>query len=162
MAVSNLGLEECIRNYERENKRKESIESKASYILGITSIFISIWGIFIKYILESEIEVKPFLIALTGLTVYLIAFCGIYSFLVLRIRKYDFPFANFNPNELNIQLSAAEEKLKEELFDSYISSFSTNHLKNDEKEKYLKETSKLLIYSIITSMITLFIFLSGV
>lgn len=157
MIQNDFSLEESIRNYERENNRKQSLESKASYLLGIISIFTGIWGIFVKDIINISITTFPsnIIIYLSLLTIILIVFCAVYCLNVLKIRKHAFPIEGNDPNILRSQLSKPENELKKELFDSYIASFSVNNLKNNEKARYLFEAYKLLLYGIISSIVTI-------
>jgi len=158
---NDLGLDECIRIYERENIRKQSLESKASYLLGIVAIFTGIWGNIIKDIINisSTNFISLIIICLNVLTIILIGSCAIYCLKVLKIRKYAFPIKNSDPNKLGSYLSKSENELKTDLFDSYIASFSTNNQKNNQKAKYLYDASKLLLCSIISSIILIVILL---
>jgi hypothetical protein len=161
--TNDLGLDECIRIYERENIRKQSLESKASYSLGVVAIFVGIWGNIIKDIINihSISFLSLIIICLNILIVILIGSCAFYCLNVLKIRKYAFPIEDNKPNNLMKQLSKSENELKNELFDSYISSYFINNLKNNKKAQYLYESSKLLLYSIIFSVITLIILVIG-
>ena len=75
----------------------------------------------------------------------------------LKIRDYQYPFDTNNPNILKKQLSKSENTVIKELFDSYLVCFSDNNIKNDKKAKNLQKTGNYLLYSIITSVISIFV-----
>lgn len=159
MEISKLSLEESIRNYDREVSRKESLESKASYFLGIISIFAGIWGNLIIFILD-KYPISIFMVVFSVLSILTVIFIlkgGFYALQVLKIRDYQYPFDTNNPNILKKQLSKSENSVIKELFDSYLVCFSDNNIKNNKKAKNLQKTGNYLLYSIITSVISIFV-----
>jgi hypothetical protein len=158
MTLSSLGLEECVRNYDRENTRKDSLESKASYILVAISIFTGIWGTLITYITkDSNISTNFFIIICTVLTIIFIAVCGLYAIRVLRIQDYKYPIEDSNPNNLKQYLSKPENDLRKELFSSYLVCFSENNIKNNKKAEYLQKSEIYLYCFVILSIISIFL-----
>lgn len=162
MVISSLSLEECVRNYDRENSRKDSLESKASYILAAISIFTGIWGTLITYIASKpKINITIFSI-FAALTVIFIGVCGFYAIRVLKIRDYKYPIEDSNPKILKPYLSKPEDNLRKKLFSSYLVCFSENNIKNNNKAEYLQKSEKYLYYSIISSIISIFIILVSI
>ena len=144
MRLSSLGLEECIRNYDRENSRKNSLESKASYILVAISIFTGIWGSLITYISSNpNISTNITIFSIFAiLTMIFIGLSGFYAIRVLRVRDYKYPIEDSNPNVLKPYLSTPEENLRKDLFSSYLACFSENNIKNNKKAEHLQKSEK--------------------
>lgn len=159
MAISKLSLEESIRNYDRENSRKESFESKSSYFLGIMSLFAGIWGNLITIIASNHpiSLLMSIFIGLSILTIFFILRGAFYAIQVLKIQDYSYPIGEIDPNKLKKDLTLSEEKLTEELFYSYLSCFTNNNVKNNQKAENLKETEYYLLFALITSGISIFL-----
>lgn len=169
--VSDLGLQECIRNYDRENDRRKSLESKASYILAITSLFVSVWSIFVNHVLESTISIKLLIIGLNIILFILIVLCALYSFNVLKLSKYRIPLVDpdsevpdsevIDLDEIHRKLSLNSTELRENLYYSYLSSYSLNYDKNELNVNRLKIAYRLLLYIILMAITILLTFLIG-
>ena len=86
MEISKLSLEESIRNYDREIRRKESLESKASYFLGIISIFAGIWGNLIIFILD-KYPISIFMVVFSLLSILTVIFILKSGFYALQVPK---------------------------------------------------------------------------
>lgn len=163
MVITPLSLEECIRNYDRENSRKESLESKASYFLVIVSILTAIWLGVISYVITKEIlsSLSMLFLFFSLITLIFIGLSCFFAFEVLKVRKYNYPLDSSNPNVFISDLSVPENELLEDLFERYSVCFSINILKNNEKAKFLKKSQNYLFYTVILSIITLVIFGAG-
>jgi len=159
MTATDFGLDECIRNYDRENDRKKSLESKASYFLGIISILIALWANLFNYTIINH-SISILLIILVSLIVlisFLIVSCGIYCIKIIRIQNYHFPISGNDPNQIKSLLTKPTTKLRGQLFESYVMAFSINNLVNNKKANFLNEASKLLFYSIIITIISILV-----
>lgn len=156
MSISQLGLEEIIRNYEREDKRKTSLESKASYFLVIISLIAGLWGNTIVYmILNYDFSSLIAIFFITSILSIIFLFISAYfSIDVISIRNYGYPILSSNPDDLRVKLSEPLKILTEELFNSYLVSFTENKIRNNKKAKNLRKSYEFLIINIIFILVS--------
>lgn len=148
--TNEIGFEEAIRHYDRENDRKQALESKASYILGIVSLIMTIlFTLLIDIILTKNISynLQCFNLIVILIIILLILILGLVNFLcirVLKIKDIFYPINTTEPNELRTFLAAEDNILKEELFTNYLSNIFINNAKNNAKAEDLSKAFILI------------------
>lgn len=157
MVLSSIALEECIRSYEREIARKNSLESKASTLLNTSAIVVTILNSFIAIIISKIIILDNvvILIALNILALIFILFSIFMSFDVLKIQNYFTPFKLDDPNRMNEILE--DETLNNDLLDRYLSIIPQIHLLNNNKVVSLESSRRFLIFGLLLSFLSLII-----
>ena len=150
----NLALEECIRTYEREISRKNTLESKASTILSTNAIVISILIGLMTLIFSDIVNFKYTIVILLDIFSSILVFISIiYSLKVLKIKKRCIPFKIKNPNSLKKCLAC--DNLQEELYKRYRLLIPRIYYLNENKCKDLNNSLKLLIYGLTVSFLSL-------
>jgi len=159
MEMSKLALEECIRAYDREIVRKNSLESKASALLSTNAIVISILNSFIAFIIARIItfDNSGILIILNIVAIIIIGFSIYWSLDVLKIKKHFFPFDVKDPNSMRDQLDKEEDHLTNELIDRYLAIIPQMNNFNDSKVISLEASRRFLFWGIFISSIGLII-----
>lgn len=138
MAKDNLKLEELRAIFNRENYRKDSLQSKASYFLGVISIVVTI--ICTNFNLFNPIDkyfsyVGGFI--LSGLILSFLLSLGFCAYIFLP-KNYTHPFDFDNFDESVENLDSKNDELEESLEDQYITSIKTNHDLNNQLVVNLK------------------------
>lgn len=152
MDKSNLKIEELRLLFERENTRKQNLENKASYFLGIVSIIVTVSCTYLNS--NNNVNFN------SNLGVILLFFL-ILSFLVcigpcisiFSPTKYHHPINLEDFNKFENYFKKDDKNFKEELIEQYLPSIYTNHATNDKIVLRLK----ISIYSFICFIITLII-----
>jgi hypothetical protein len=158
MCSEDLGMEECVRIYERENNRKTSLESKASYLLSIEALIVSIYGGFIALSISGQIAVPKLIFdifALFNFFVIILVAASLNNLItVLGIKRHITPIKVDDANLIEKTLTKSKIELKTDLFDRYIISIIDISAKNDDKAEFLKKASNLLIVAIFISIVS--------
>ena len=99
--ISDLGIEELKRIYDFELSRNNSLESKASSILGFVTLVVTILIFVLNFFLNSTDKIPGFIFfAIVNTLGIIIIISSLYYIInTLRIRVYITPFDS-NPNEL--------------------------------------------------------------
>jgi hypothetical protein len=150
-----LALEECIRTYEQEISRKNTLESKASTILSTNAIVISILIGLVTLILTNSSNFKyVFVIIILNLFALILVFISIiYSLKTIEIKKRFIPFDIHDPNSLKRSLKSPS--LYDELFKRYLNITAKIFDVNNSKCKYLMNSFKLLICGLSVSFFSI-------
>lgn len=149
------GFKELIRTYDRELDRKESLESKASYILGIISMLTAIVFAFIPSYLKPENLIINPIVYLLSIILLIIFFLTILNTLqlclkVINVTQTAYPtFVPENINELRKYLNKDDITLENELYYSYLASVKINNLSNEEKVNNMNKIFKSIPHTII-------------
>lgn len=159
-----LGLNEIKLQFEREDGRKQSLESKASYILGIISLMATIiLTIVVDVVFKSHFLFNfiyhIIIIALICLILFFIFFSAFFCIKILRIQNIYYPYNSLKPNEFKCYFSKNDIDLKEHLFDSYLSSTFLNNLRNNKKAEYINKSFCFLIFGIVFLIVLILIIL---
>ncbi|WP_296869359.1 hypothetical protein [uncultured Methanobrevibacter sp.] len=156
-----LGLEELRNQFDMELSRKDSLESKASYIVGFTSIILPLLLTILLELLKEEslfsVQIKYCVLAILIIDMILIFITLFKTIKILDITFVKYPRNSSDPNKLNDFLFH-NENLESELKDYYLGAISTLNMKNNEKANSLSICFKL----IITSSILIFMLILGV
>ena len=100
-----LGFEELKNQFDRELVRKDSLESKASYIVGFTSIILPLLFSILLELLNDKslifVEVKSYILGILITNITLIFITLIITIYILDITNVNYPLPSSNPNELN-------------------------------------------------------------
>lgn len=154
-----FALEECIRTYEREITRKNSLESKATALLNTNAIVVSILNSFIAFIVAGIVTFNYFeiLIFLNIISIILIGISIYWSLNVLKLKKQFIPFDVKNPNLLMKKLNKKDDDLINELMKRYLFIISEIHKFNNNKVVSLEASRRFLIIGIAVSFIGLII-----
>lgn len=153
-----LGFEEMLRIYDRELKRKNSLESKASYILGIISMQTTIiLSIFPNLIIKSQSLNKNQLVyqlSILFLIIFLIviSIIFIYCLKVLKITNTAYPTGvPENINDLKSYLK--KENLIKDLYTNYFGAISFNHQNIEKNVTRMNIIFKLISFSMVIILI---------
>ena len=134
-----LALEELRNQFERELMRKDSLESKASYIVGVIAVFLPLLFNFSLEILKrDDFSLKIIFCLYLILNLIVIARILYLSIMTLYITKVKYPIPSSNPNELN-QFYFKNEDLMDDLKDNYLFCIEDINSKNNEKGAILSE-----------------------
>lgn len=93
--VHSLSLEECIRMYDREDSRKNSLESKASTLLSASALLISVLSFFITFstILINFKTYSWLYGTLDMLVIFFVGACMVFLLKSIKIKNYHVPLA---------------------------------------------------------------------
>ena len=157
MELTPLSLEECIRAYEREVVRKNSLESKASALLNTNAIVVSILNIFAAFVIAKLVTLENFgiLIILNIIATLLIGISIYWALDVLRIKKLFIPYEVKDPNLIMKNLDKNRDDLLNDLIDRYIVIIPQIHNFNDSKVDSLQLSRIFLICGLFLSFIGL-------
>lgn len=150
-----LGLNEIRLQFDRENSRKQNLESKASYILGIISLMTTILiTITMKMVFNSNFIFRKFIIIFTIITLIISSY---FCIKVLKNHEIFYPYRSLKPNEFKDYFDKNKNDLKENLYDSYLSATYVNNIKNNEKADNINYSFCFLILGTISLMILIII-----
>ncbi len=151
--MDKLCLEELRAHFDREITRKDSIESKASYILGITVVILPLlFSILLE--MDSITHNKEIIMCILVITFIVVFIILILSLKILDLTNVSYPLPSLNPNELNNFFE--KENMEEELKDKYLMALPIINKENDSKAKKLVMCFKsIMVLSIL--IIVLFI-----
>ena len=156
-----LGLEELKNQFDRELMRKDSLESKASYIVGFTSIILPLlFSILLELLNEKSIisvELKSYMLGILIIDMVLIFITLIITIYILDVTHVNYPLPSSNPNELN-KFYFKNVDLESDLKDYYFGCISNLNIQNNKKANLLSLCFKL----ILVSSILIFIMFLGV
>lgn len=154
--MNNLTLNELRSHFDRELMRKDSLESKASYILGIVAVILTLlFSILLEVLRKDSIinnkSIILFVLIITFIVVFVIL---ILSLRILDVTTVNYPLPSLNPNELSKFFE--KENLEDELKDKYLMVIPTINKENNNKAKKLS-VCFYLIFSSSILVIMLFI-----
>lgn len=156
-----LGFEELKNQFDRELARKDSLESKASYIVGFTSIILPLLFSILLELLNDKslifVEVKSYILGILITNITLIFITLIITIYILDITNVNYPLPSSNPNELN-NFYFNNADLGSDLKDYYFGCISNLNIQNNKKANFLSLCFKL----ILVSSILIFIMFMGV
>lgn len=159
--MCNLGLEELRNQFNMELSRKDSLESKASYIVGFTSIILPLLLTILLELLKGEsflaVEIKYLLLGILLIDIILIFITLFKTIKILEITRVSYPRNSSDPNKLNDFLFD-NENLESDLKDSYLGAISSLNINNNKKSQSLSVCFKL----IFVSAILIFVMILGV
>ena len=159
--MCNLGLEELRNQFNIELSRKDSLESKASYIVGFTSIILPLLLTILLELLKGEsflaVEIKYLLLGILLIDIILIFITLFKTIKILEITRVSYPRNSSDPNKLNDFLFD-NENLESDLKDSYLVAISSLNINNNKKSQSLSICFKL----IFVSAILIFVMILGV
>lgn len=135
---NNQKIEELRLLFERENSRKENLENKASYFLGIISIITTIICAF-----SNQINLIPQINNYLGILILIILIISFSMSIILFIsiflpRDYYHPFDIKDIEKLEKSFKVENNQFNEDLFDQYLVSIYTNCEINEELVIHLK------------------------
>ncbi|WP_292606690.1 hypothetical protein [Methanobrevibacter sp. UBA188] len=135
---NNQKIEELRLLFERENNRKQNLENKASYFLGIISIITTIICAF-----SNQIKLIPQINNYFGILILITLIISFSMSIILFIsiflpRDYYHPFDIKDIEKLEKSFKVENEQFNENLFDQYFVSIYTNCEINDKLVVNLK------------------------
>ena len=144
-----------------ELSRKDSLESKASYIVGFTSIILPLLLTILLELLKEEslfsVQIKYCVLAILIIDMILIFITLFKTIKILDITFVKYPRNSSDPNKLNDFLFH-NENLESELKDYYLGAISSLNINNNKKSQSLSVCFKL----IFVSAILIFVMILGV
>lgn len=150
MDKSNLKIEELRLLFERENTRKQSLENKASYFLGIVSIIVTISSTYLNSNIDFNSNLGIILLIILALSFII---CIGQCISIFKPTNYHHPIELKDFNKFENYFKIDDETFEKELVDQYLPSIFTNHAINDKIVLKLR----ISIYSFICFIITLII-----
>lgn len=128
----NLKIDELRACFDRETSRKESLQSKASYFLGIISIIITIISTYFS-ICKPVFDLNSYLNIgiLISLTIsFIISIVSCLQIIIPKNYAHPFEFKSYNGFKDSFKIE--NKKFKDGLYEQYLTSTYTNHKLNDE------------------------------
>jgi predicted nucleic acid-binding Zn ribbon protein len=156
--VSDLAVEECVRIFDREKKRKDTLEAKASTLLNTVTLVITILISVIGVILSTSIIKNPLFFGFDIFGIISLTICMILLIWVLRTKGYIDPFETDNIDQLRPNFEGKGSELKKQVIKEYTKCFVADFTYNNRKVKFLKYADVSLIIGIslvITSILVL-------
>lgn len=127
MAVDDLKIAELRATFDRENSRKESLENKASYFIGVISIIVTIICANSSFLGPIEKYYSPLgIILIIILTISFLASIGSCLYMFFP-KNYAHPFILNDFDKFEESFEVENKEFEEDLIDSYITSIKTNH-----------------------------------
>lgn len=153
MTIEDSKITELRATFERENSRKESLENKASYFIGVISIIVTI--ICANGYVLGPIEKYSTPLGIIILIISIISFLLSVGFCLYMFfpKNYAHPFILNDFDKLWDNFEVKEDEFKENLFDKYIVSIKTNHALNDKLVFYLNTAKISFIIFFVTLII---------
>ena len=152
--MKKLALEELRNQFERELMRKDSLESKASYIVGVIAIILPLlFNFSLEIIKRDDFSLKIIFGLYLILNLIVIARILYLSIKTLYITKVKYPIPSSNPNELN-QFYFKNEDLMDDLKDNYLHCIEDINSKNNIKGANLSECFILIGFSTFLTVIS--------
>lgn len=156
--MKKIALEELKNQFDRELMRKDSVESKASYIVGVIAIFLPLlFNFSLELIKRENFSLKIIFLLYLILDLIVIARILYLSIKTLNITKVKYPIPSSNLNELN-QFYFKNDDLMDDLKDYYLHCIEDINSKNNKKGTNLSECFILIGVSIF---LTLALFILG-
>lgn len=134
MNEDDVKIEELRLLFDRENSRKQGLESKASYFLGCISIIITIICTFSHSI---SINNLFYMYIGWGLIISFILSVG-FCISIFLPKKYYHPFRLNDFNELESSFNENKLNFKKNLYNQYLTAVFMNHNLNDNIVKKLR------------------------
>lgn len=140
MSRNDSKIDELRACFDRENSRKESLENKASYFLGVVSIVITVicanQSIFVP--LDKFFSIGGIVIISVFITSFLLSVGSCAYIFIPKNYSYPFDFKDFDKvsDNFNVESSIFEKKL----YYDYMVSISINHNINDDLVGYLNKS----------------------
>ena len=154
--INDESFEEVTKIYERELSRKNSLETKASYIFGVISLIITL---FVELLFN-----KPDLFNNTMIIVLIILFFSIsiisliLCLLIMKVKYIPYPIKitdNINDMRRNL-IDINKEEIKTNIYYNYLGSISILNIYNN------KDSEKLdIIYYLVIGMILIILLILG-
>lgn len=128
----NLKIEELRACFDRETSRKESLQNKASYFLGIISIIVTIISTYFS-IFKPTFDLNSYLtlgIILSLIITFIISILSCLQIIIPKNYAHPFEFKSYNNFKNSFKIENIE--FENRLYEQYLTSTYTNHKLNDE------------------------------
>ncbi|MHA1132304.1 MAG: hypothetical protein ACTSQI_09015 [Candidatus Helarchaeota archaeon] len=124
-------------SFSLEEGRKDTLEDKASMVLGFSGIIAGlITGLFSSQISTDMTGKWLFFICFFG-SVLCFTVGGIFALLTVRLKNYMQPFATLTPEQIDALLSEDENLIKNEIVKNYSDALLNNQVLNNQKASKL-------------------------
>ncbi|MDO5860826.1 hypothetical protein [Methanobrevibacter sp.] len=150
MSNNDLKIDELRSCFDRENTRKESLQNKASYFLGVVSIVITI--ICANMSLFSPLNKFFSIFGIIIISVLIISFLlsiGLCAYIFIP-KKYSHPFDFKTYDLFSASFKEKSSVFEKNLYDSYLVSTFTNHNLNNKLVDYLNKSILSFIIFLIS------------
>ncbi|WP_409199319.1 hypothetical protein [Methanobrevibacter sp. DSM 116169] len=140
---------EVVSHFTREENRKQSLESKASYLLGIIILIFTIFFEILINILLNKAMFTTYILLIAFLMIILIIKLSIVSYLsisILKVSNFCYPIGSVDSNILEKELCECE---KEDIIDKYITCININNKINNKNAIKLKKSMTLIVICIV-------------
>ena len=157
MTVNDSKITELRATFDRENSRKESLENKASYFIGVISIIVTIICANSSFLHPIEKFYSPLgIILMIILTISFLVSMGSCLYMFFP-KNYAYPFILDDFDEFEESFEIENKEFKEDLVDAYITSIKTNHDLNNGLVNILNRAKFSFIIFFVTLIISLVI-----
>ncbi len=154
--INDESFEEVSKIYERELSRKNSLESKASYIFGVISLIITL---FVELLFNRHDLFKNNLIIVLITLFFIISISSLFlCLLIMKVKYIPYPIKitdNINDMRRNL-IDINKEEIKSNIYYNYLGSISILNIYNN------KDSEKLdIIYYLVIGMILIILLILG-
>lgn len=124
-------------SFNLEESRKDTLESKASMVLGFSGIIAGlITGLFTQSIGTGATDNWLFLICFFS-SILSFTIGGIFALLTVKLKNYMQPFASLTPEQIDDLLKHEETIIKNEIVKNYSDALLNNQVLNNQKASNL-------------------------
>ncbi|NVM55498.1 MAG: hypothetical protein HWN66_17455 [Candidatus Helarchaeota archaeon] len=118
-----------------EESRKDTLESKASMVLGFSGIIVGlVTGLVSQE--NSPIGLNVYTFAFIG-SILCFTLSGLFALLTVKLKNFMQPFATLTPEQIDELLSKEETDIKNEIVKNYSDSLLNNQVLNNQKASKL-------------------------
>lgn len=154
--INDESFEEVTKIYERELSRKNSLESKASYIFGVISLIITL---FVELLFNKPYLFNNILIIVLIVLFFIISISSLFlCLLIMKVKYIPYPIKiTDNINDMRRDLiDINKEEIKSNIYYNYLGSISILNIYNN------KDSEKLdIIYYLVIGMILIILLILG-
>ncbi|KAF5053680.1 hypothetical protein DSECCO2_395950 [anaerobic digester metagenome] len=158
-------LDELRHAFERAVSLNNTLESKASTLLGFSALLISIIIFTLSSILSAplnlfiyDIPVEYFFFFLTVSLILVILRGIVYLRELIKLRIYTYPFYN-EPNKINQVINKSTEGFRKEMIKDYRLAIPHHACLNEKKKDLLGKGMKWLIWGFVASFVLMLSFI---
>lgn len=140
--------------FDLEEKRKDTLENKASMVLGFSGIIAGL----ITGLMSSEVATTSNLFTMIIFIASILSFTigGIFSLLTVKLKNYMQPFNTITPEQIDDLLQKEEYFIKNEIVKNYSDSLLNNQCINNQKAGKLNVAFTFATLGIVLTLFAAF------
>ncbi|MHA1649842.1 MAG: hypothetical protein ACTSYB_06595 [Candidatus Helarchaeota archaeon] len=134
----NVLLDSYKETFNLEESRKDTLENKASMVLGFSGIITGlITGLFSSQLASSSLVNNVFFLVCFFCAIISFTVSGIFALLTVKLKNYMRPFATLTPEQIDDLLQKNEIIIKDEIIKNYSDALLNNQVLNNHKASKL-------------------------